>query len=882
MALRYKIKVGMALFIFKSILSFATSDFNLEELETLKKIDAITQEEYDILFRELTQGSSMEENLYILKIGKDYLVKNYSVINKNGREYFQLQNFLEIIDFKNYNCDSKRVEIYLGTELEEIILDLEKNSVFRLGEELKFTENYPKFLIRDNLIYVEKEVFKRVFLDYCKVDKQKMEIAIDLSFTPPKYIDRLVEINKRNLEEDEAKNQLIFEGKRDWFTLGYADLDIDYYFNKDENSSKYERDWSTDIGYQGGLLFGEFLFNYDMRENEVTGLKLEYDRIVENHKLEITRDRLGSEGLWGARFYKDRGYYEEGGRVRIVETVPLGSRAELLYMGVPIDIQDEVNGRVEFYNTNIKTDREYQLKIYYPDGRIELKDIVTTVDYNRQRVGEIEYDVNFQEVEGHKGIDSNLGFYYGVSNSLTLGFGVDRELTESRSGSKKYLNTMNGEAIFGNTFNGTSYVLKLEGEQALDNFIDSDERRVSNKNLFGYLTEVARDKWKVTYEEKNYGTYYSEKKDRDFSISYDVTKNLTLDYEYNKIKNYDKSIEKYNSLGVDVDYNFKNFLIDIGADLDLERDNKNSYDINFYWNSFRGWTTRWENRWENDGRDYEMSLEVYNNNFGGMVDISAELKYSEKDKESIGLKVNVILDGWFTFDADVDKAGKRNFSVGIDRVIDLKKPKERLNSADVSRANIITFVDENHNNIYDKGERLVPGVEIETGNKKVITNKNGQARMFGLSNGIEYQLNSKIKRPSYSVEENEIKVLSRFSSDVDVYIPIKPMINLSGYVNLDENLNLKPEARNEFYSNIIIQILDSKNQEIELASPDNEGYFDISGLYSGDYVIKVHYIGDDYKIPDVSQKLKLNREKNEYEYGILLNVSKDEIKIVEE
>lgn len=880
-------------FILNSIISMAAPEFTEEELLLLKENKAITQEEFLILLRELTDGTANEKNFYNLKINNKLLNRNYEVLNENGKQYLQLQGFFSSIGFTNYYPHKESTEIFLGTELEEIILEHKKNKVIRAGKEIKFQGDYPKFIIRNGFVYIEKEVFEKIFLNELRIDNQNLDIHMGLNFTPPVAIDRLIDIAKEKLDRESNKKELVFGGKRTWFDLGYVNIDAGYNFSKSSESSKYDRKWDSSISYQGGLLFGELRFDYDLKENEARNFNLQYDQIIENHTLDISRDKLGSDGLWGLRLYKDRGYTNQGGQITISETVPIGSRAQLLYMGVPIEIEDEENGRVTFNSKEIKSNRDYQLKIYYPDGKIVLKDIRTTDDYNKQELGEFEYDININERkeiflngnnkdELYKGFDTQTNFYYGLTDKLTLGFGFSNEMEQNVQREKEYLKTLRGNIIYSDTLNGYSYTFRLDGERAFSNFYDTAGKNYSDMNSFGYLTEITKNKWRVTLEESRYAEYYEEKKKNSLNITYDILPNISLDYKYDKTNYYDGKREIEESLGFDVDYAIKGVLLGASADFDLRDSKNNEYSFNAYFGGIKNWNMRLENTWTNNGDDYEVALNLYNNNFKGFIDFSTEFRYSNTDKESFGIQFSMIIDDLITIDASGDKDGQRDLRLGIDKTIDLKNPFINIDSTDVSRANIITFVDQNNNDIYDEGEPLIEGVEVSIGLKKVITNKDGRAKIYGLSNGIEYDLNPKIKKPSYTLGNNKIKILSNFSSEVDVHIPIKPMMNLNGYIQLDKNLGLKPEAREEFYSNIIIQILDEEGKEIDIASPDNIGFFDISGLYPETYLLKVFYIGNDYKILNLNEKLQLKYDKNYgFDFQLLFNVSNKGIELVE-
>lgn len=76
------------------------------------------------------------------------------------------------------------------------------------------------------------------------------------------------------------------------------------------------------------------------------------------------------------------------------------------------------------------------------------------------------------------------------------------------------------------------------------------------------------------------------------------------------------------------------------------------------------------------------------------------------------------LDDLFTIGSSLASNGERNYKIGVDKVVDLKNPKLKLDNTDVSRADFVTFIDENGNDKYDKGEKFLKGVEITVGKTK--------------------------------------------------------------------------------------------------------------------------------------------------------------------
>lgn len=887
------IKKNKTLFIILFTLIFCSSqlvaaEYTLEELDELRRINAISQEDYEILKMEITQDGIIQDGVYTLKLGNKSVSKNYKVVLENGKEYFELQELFAVIGFTNYYPKKDGVTIYLGETLDEIRLEYKTNKIFYKNNEIAKEENFSKFLLKGNKIYVEKNIFKELFLYDLKIDSQKLEITMELNFTPPIAINQLLDISMEKLNRENEQQELIFSGKRELFNLGYMRIEAGNTWARTEEDKSYKSEWDGNLSYQGGLLYGEFSFDYDMKEKELNNFSLDYNQIWKDHTLEISKSSFKSDGEWGFHFYKDRGYYEIGDTIVIREKVPVGSRVELLYMGTPIAIEDEENGEVIFSNNMIRSDRDYQLKIYYPDGKIVMKDIRTSEDYNRQQKGEIEYDISMNENAEEHGYNTDINFYYGISENLTFGAGINREITKDLYRKKDYMTTLRSEVTYGDTLNGYSYTLQLNGERTLDRYYDETNKDLSDRNQWGYLAEVTKNKWRTKFEQIRYAEYYDEKEENRFELSYDVTDALRLDYNYDSTKfRTDKfgekqSTEKSSTIGFSYDKSIGGILFGTSVSLDLEDSKNNEYSFNAYYSGFKSFTTRLENTWTNNGEDYEVALELYNNNLGGFLDVSAEFRYSNIDRETFGLTFSMTLDSWFTVDVDGDEHGNNSVRVGIDKIIDLKNPRLEVDNMDVSRAKIITFVDQNNNNMYDKGEARIEGVEVTLGTHRVVTDKNGEAKLYNLSNGIIYELKPTIKKPSYTMGNNIIKIQSKFSSDVDVYIPIKPMMTLSGYVNLDKSLNVPEEKVEEFYSNIIVQILDKNGKEIDLASPDNTGYFDISGLFPEEYLLKVYYTGNDYKILNANEKLQLKYdEENGFDFEIQLNVTDDEIELLD-
>ena len=259
----------------------------------------------------------------------------------------------------------------------------------------------------------------------------------------------------------------------------------------------------------------------------------EHTFTIENRRVKKEDNSTSRE--WGFSFYKDKGYFNLGEKVIIRESVPIGSRVELLYMGTPIEIKDDDNGVVIFDNELIKTDKTYELKIYTNDNQIYTKEIKPTQDYNRQAKNEVKYSLYLNEDKYRGGKYRGIAnAYYGVTNRLTIGAGVRREIELFNDYSEAkpknfYINYGSLETIYGGVYNSIGYTLKLNGEKAFSKLSNNEKNYEDNYTYTG-LGEIRYKKYSATFSKTQYGKYYSQKEMNNFRFKYDVNESLRLEY----------------------------------------------------------------------------------------------------------------------------------------------------------------------------------------------------------------------------------------------------------------------------------------------------------------------------------------------------------------
>lgn len=843
------------------LMMFSMTAYADDNLKFLLDNGLISLEEYQILQQENYVEDG--EVFYNLMINGELKSKIFEIMVQDGVYYIPVQNFFNQINFKNYTYRDGKLIASIGETLERVELDV-LNGFVKKGE--RVIDATKKIFDNGGEVYLEQEIFKEIFLKYLAISSENQKINMTLSFSTPDEISLRMKITEKILAEKRNTKELLFTNRPTMFELGYLRLNASKTFTKDKAiSDSFKNDWDGNLEYQGAMLYGQFTANYDLKNRYFKDMTLRYDEVYTNHMLEIGNYGVGESGAreWEVNFKKDKGYYVTGNKNYIIkDSVEIGSRVELLYLDTVIDIQTAESGVVEFNREEIKEDREYKLRVYTPDGKVYEKIINTTSNYNQQNKGEFEYDVALRERDEISKVDFNSNIYYGVTDEFTIGGGYDRTATTIND-KNLYLNKLNLEGIYSSSIKSVPYTFRVGGDKTLN----SERDNLSGKDTkddysINYLAQVDLKKLRLKVEQTRYGKYSGIKSEQNFSVRYPLFNSLDLGYEINKSTKYraeegEKRTEIDKSLSVEYSKAINNFMITgqyyrtMGEYEDIDE-----YGINLYYTGWRTMTARLENSWTNSGDDYEVALSLFNTG-NNTIDYTLEARYSEKDKDRLTFKFTMKLDNWLRYEGSADKLGNQSHRIGIDRIIDLKNPRVDISSMNSSRVRVITFVDMNNNDIYDEGEQRVEKVEVKIGDKTAITNKNGEALFYGIPNDVLYDLKPEIRKPNFLLGNNKIQIKGRHTSTITAYIPIKPMVSLTGIVNIDKALNKSAMEKMRIYDEILVQVKDLSGKVIDMAIPDNTGVFEISGLFPEQYFIEVQYTGIDYNIRGVNEIIQL-------------------------
>lgn len=859
---------------------YAETDINIEQLKDLKEKGMISEEDYNIIFSEIN-GTLENEQLYDLNVNGALIDNRFKSIIKGDTMYLPLFRFIETLGFFNLTQTQEEAILSLNNEL-VISIDKISNKLSVLtNKALSRKISYEKdYLIKENGdYYLRADLFQEIFLSSLVAEKNNSTIRMRLGFNTPEEMAILFSLKQEEVKKAIESNEVIYVNTPKMFELGNARIELYQYFNKEAGNKSYDTDWEGSLEYQGALLYGNLTTSYNLKEKTIGDVEIEYENIIEDHNLKIGAYSVGEKSReLGFSLRKDKGYYELGKKIIIDEDVPIGSRVELLYMGYPIEVQDAENGRVVFNNNQIRSNRNYQLKIYLPSGDVETRFINTVQDYNQQNKGEIEYDVLVREDHDSKRYKWDTNVYYGFTDNLTVGIGHKRSPEEVKE-EYKFLDEARIELTYSNQQTGTSYptTIRIGTDQTLTKGEDNNDQRYDERFKYDALVEVRTNDWLVKTELEKHGPFYTEEYINRNKIEYNAFNNLTLAYEYELRKLRSGGTSDENIFTAYFDKGLTSNLL-FSSEIKISDKGAEEYRADFFYNGFKSFNINWKNTWSEKASNYETELELYSNDFYGMLDYSLGLKYSERHKERLTFNFTIDYDNFLKITGRAGEKGSRELKAGIDKVVDLKSITTPLDDIDATRVKVVSFVDSNDNNIYDDGEVKVDNVEVKIGTQTQITDEFGEAMFYGIPNKVLLNLNPTIRKPSYSLGNNIIKVRGTATSTIEAYLPIKPMLTLIGTVNVDKSLNLSLEQLQEIYSNLLISIKNLKGEELEVSMPDESGSFIISNIFPEEYIFDIKYIGNKLNLLNQKQNLKLSFTDSS-SIEVVLNLSDKSISI---
>ncbi|MFR8991176.1 MAG: hypothetical protein ACLVH9_08405 [Fusobacterium sp.] len=804
------------------------------------------------------ENENEREGIYTLKIKGQVCNFSYPVINENGEYYLSLFSFFESIGFTNYEKGKGKVILLLG-----------ENNVKKEINFNKMKEKKDYFFERGEY-YLNSKIFKEYLLEDYRLDREKLILNIIPNFTLPEEIGFIIDAREQELLNKKAKNTLYYKGNRKLIDAGNVRVNLEQTFDNSSGAKK-SSDWDGYLEYSGSFLYGNLITDYDLKEKKFGDFEITYSDLLEDYKLEV--GIYGEDREKGLSFKKDKGYFDNGREYIIREDVPLGSRAELLYNEIPIEIEYEENGQVVFANTLLKDGREFLIRIYAPDGKIYERTIKINEDYNQQEKGEFGYDIYIRENKELHRTESEWNIYYGYTNNLTLGFGYNQTptLLEGKYLSEKSVST---ELIYSDMFYRNPFTFDYEFTKGLNtakNSFQAEESKYIDKKYnwqHKFLFDTDIKKLHIDYEHYENGKYYDARQEQYLDLEYDLTDSISLIYNLENKKFYGETEkERDYYYGLEFSDTWKSLLV--SYDLEKNKAGETIHGLDFYYTGFRSVIAKLENDWDEDGY-YTGEFTLMNKSWNDVMEYSLGLKYDKKDREVYTFEFTLKLDNWLEIGTLLEKDRNRKLYIGVDRVFNLKNPKENMNSLENAIIKAVAFIDGNNNNKYDKGEAPVSDVLVEFGNRSIVTDENGIGYIYGIPSYIDYELKISSERPSFKTDSNIIKVRGIGSSEITAYIPVKPMIFFTGNIAIT---GVTEREEDLILSELEITVTNEEQKFCKIFHPDYEGQFYLYDIVPGIYNMALKYKGKDFKIKDYLKKMELNyTDKNhgDLEYNFIL------------
>lgn len=767
-----------------------------------------------------------DENLKLKVYFRNKLIEQKKNQEENARKKIESENKTKLLNYKDGKTYISLEEVERLPEVKKVIYN-DKNSYLKIEMEGALRGN--------------QEVKTYELLNY-KDGKTYISLS-DLS----KLYKKVKPRNKSQEPFEEREENLKDENyidKESWkfFTPGMLGIRYSNADFKNNNSS-------LSLNFDNQLFYGHLNLQYylkrehDKYEGDFQNINWERNvsddrRVVVGDVYQTTKGNISGESMRGVTISRN-GEWDYSSRVTknsISGIAPNGTTVELYKNGVLIGYKNIIDGNYTFIIDKKNSDN-YVLRYYYPDGTRKKVDINTLNDYGLITKDAVDYELQLGEGEDKEKIYTAM-IYYGLFENTTVGVG-GQSLRDKKENTNNifFMNSITSDDFLGSPY-------KLEA-----NFM---EDQLSNSGYtVDFNQKIGRASYGFYYENYNdFSNYIDYEKKLELSLGgnvngygYGVSYNQEVLKEIEE-SNYEISLNKgYGDLYLDLTYR------DYGEE--------NSYRIGSSYfigrtSFFRGLVDSVGFNYEKfNGQDnsnvYEMYI-VKNRMMGNGLSYQLSYRKEKENEEVIRLEIAYQFGNIFEIGSSTNNSGSSGgyINTGInfskDSLIDYDS------SAGKSTIRGKVFIDENANGGFDKEERGLEGVIIETdGGKKGKTNVMGEYIITGVSSNVKRNLKVLGENMDiYYAIPNDKRIQALPGGVFDIDIPIIQMQTISGVVRFTDNFYYEEVMEILTNSTIIAENrLTRKKYTVKLT---DENY--ILDLPSGEYKINLLYDGEEKIIID--------------------------------
>ncbi|MGL6119649.1 MAG: hypothetical protein ACRC0V_04015 [Fusobacteriaceae bacterium] len=794
-------------------------------------------------------------------------------------------------EFYRVLIDDETEDIYIGvgefldfTKIEDIRFDRKRRRIKgMLDKEKEIDVRIPEnssIDLEDDIFIKLKDLQEYFYIQDYQWDDERYILTLFPSFKTPREYS--LELNNQRTklalskkeQELEEEGEYIFEKKQ---LLSPGMLKFIY-----SNSNIEENDYSFDINYGTELLYGEFEMTQKIYpESDLDYIRLRYSEVFGEYYLSfgdfyLESDSIfdGERNLRGISFSKNEYYGTRVNNRTIIEGDAQNASLVELYRNGSLDDFELLTGnRFRFDPLNISSSDNYTIKIYYRDGRVEIKDIFVIGSQNILNKGENDF-----VIQGGRGVNEDKDQYlakykYGLTENITTSIGTS--FLENKEGVKYDVL----EA-------GVAYKFGLDKYPTLVSTTILEELNSESLGFKSILEQKLPWESNLIIRYEDYNKDIAERLKKDYSYNVDLSKNFrkvtgSVGYFSN---NYED--ENLYQIYLNLDYNIsRNLRMSLSNEY-YEYSSTNEISSNGYgsqiklnYNGIRGISTILEgkiNYQEDKMVDDEIKLSLVKSTaeegFFRNVDTAFEVGHSREKGTFFEIRFTYIFDNNIYIEfPDIRTDNKRTIIGGrVEKTIYLGNPLLPINNNSVTDGWVEgkVFVDENANGIMDRNESIYEGAEIISSGGSSTVKENGKYIVGNIAGGELHTVNVNRETidPMLIQGKEIIKFKGSTSSKVNVDIPLVPVSMISGVI--ESEVEVEERRYNGVISNLDI-VLKKGEEEIRRTTAEIDGYYFFEDVLPGDYTVEIitnskRYSGEfDRKTLEV--EVKSGREGDYYE-----------------
>lgn len=578
-------------------------------------------------------------------------------------------------------------------------------------------------------------------------------LKITTNNTPKELIEK--RNNKRDVLVQRKKiEENYVESEKENFTLGIIKIKYSRSDFQKEDSNLLQLAYASQIFYGN---FNTIINVYDGVESSnkevVKNISLNYYDFVKGKDITLGNFYMrapsvykNSSQVMGASILGSKaktGIYERG-KNSFEGYAPEGSMVDLYRNGVLLDFQIVSGERYTFTGINsLSLTDNYSIRVYKGDG--SFTEEILSLLMNDRNLKKNTWNYQFQIGENQdisknsKPINYIGNISYGITNNITYEAGIYKLDTRDKN---KFI------------YNDTSHSI----------YVSSSPRKFPFQSKITWYDEKGEDS-------SNHGTVVLEHKLKFFKGT------IEAQYEdYSKQKSIENEKDttgkvvfkkNFNNIGIGIGYSYETFgnqkvsgyssglnysfpAINFSSEYEFKEYNYSSQDrhklklnsdiiklssINIILDS----TQEFHRDWKRYSQDYGVKFIKKHNQYNGekVYDFSLGFHYSNKNKKRFLTEFSTIFylesiknpftSSKISFSSNAREIKNHKVGLELGKTILLEDITRNSKMKNLSNSWITgkVFIDENHNEIYDKGEPLVEGVQVTCSGKSVYTDKDG-------------------------------------------------------------------------------------------------------------------------------------------------------------